>query len=107
MHIVKACIDYFKHQGVLPDGGKILDPFGGTGTTALATQYGYDVVLIELEEVFLKLLKDLRLKWHNEHDGDSSAARRVTILAGNCCQVLPQLQANSFDMVLTSPPYAN
>ena len=102
MHIVKACVEYFKHQGVLPDNGRILDPFGGTGTTALAATLGpYHVTLVELEQAFLDILIKLRNFWLDQRSGS------VTVLAGDCRQILSQLQANSFDMVLTSPPYQN
>lgn len=104
MHIVKACTEYFKATGVLKDEARILDPFGGTGTTALAGLYGnYHVTLIELEPMFLEVLMKLRVKWREE--------KRVeylpTVMQGDCRQVMHALPENSFDMVLTSPPYQN
>jgi hypothetical protein len=47
------------------------------------------------------MLDDIR--WRN----GSAYASNVTILEGSCLDILPTLAENSFDMVLTSPPYCN
>lgn len=42
-----------------PQGGRVLDPFGGAGTTALvAGRLGVDCTLIELSEVYAAMAKD-------------------------------------------------
>jgi len=37
----------------------------------------------------------------------SFPAESVEIIEGSCLQELPKIEANSFDLVITSPPYAN
>ena len=99
MHLVKACVDYYAE----PEW-KILDPFGGTGTTAYASTLGpYHVTLIELEQAFVDILIKTRKMWREGGDCEYLP----TVLAGDCRQIMPQLPAESFNMVLTSPPYAN
>ena len=41
-----------------PPGGTVLDPFGGSGTTAMvADGMGYDAVLIELSEAYAEIAR--------------------------------------------------
>lgn len=110
MHIVKCVMEYFIAKGEIPaSGAQVLDPFGGTGTTALAALYGGAyVTLVELEKVFMPLLIDLRKKWRESDDlAQREAAERLTLLFGDVRQILHDLPENSFDIVITSPPYAN
>lgn len=109
MHIVKCVMEYFIEKGEIPaQGAKVLDPFGGTGTTALAALYGKaNVTLVELEKVFMPLLIDLRKKWREAEPEMQEAAERLTLLFGDVRQILHDLPENTFDIVITSPPYAN
>lgn len=50
--------------GILPEGFTIVDPFMGSGTTALACKkYGRDFIGIEMDDLYFKIAKD-RLKQH-------------------------------------------
>jgi DNA modification methylase len=51
--LIRPCI-----MAGCPDGGTVLDPFGGSGTTALvAEQEGKNAILIELNEKYVELSK--------------------------------------------------
>lgn len=53
-------LDLMRHlvRLVTPPGGTVLDPFGGSGTTALAAEReGFGWVLIEREEAYVKMAK--------------------------------------------------
>ena len=44
---------------VCPAGGRILDPFGGTGTTAIAARAcGFDCVLIEQDPTMERVIRE-------------------------------------------------
>lgn len=47
------------------------------------------------------MLEDIK-----NHNG-GSYSRNVKIISGSCLAQLPHLESNSFDLVLTSPPYCN
>lgn len=55
----KECIgDATLYCGLGPIGGTVLDPFGGSGTTAeVALEYGRRVILIELKPEYVELQK--------------------------------------------------
>lgn len=97
--IPKLVMEYYGQPG-----WTVLDPFAGTGTTALAATMGYPTTLIELEDHFMELLKGVRRKWRDEGLIDSLS--QVTILQGDCRRVLPELDESSFDIIITSPPYS-
>lgn len=106
LHIVKACVEYYERTGLLKPSARILDPFGGTGTTAIASSLGdYHVTLMELEPIFLTILTNLRKKWREEGVVDSE--HLPLVMAGDCRQLMSMLPDESFDLVITSPPYAN
>lgn len=79
-------------------GDLVLDPFGGTGTTGVAALSGRPTTLIELEPIYLPLLEEFKAKHLN---------LPLTIHSGDARQVMKKLPADSFQLVLTSPPYAN
>ena len=82
-------------------GMRVLDPFGGVGSTAKACAVDNRLCTsIELSE-----------KWHNlsiqrleTEVGEGSSAKHCFI-NGNSCEVLLSLPDNSFDFMVTSPPY--
>lgn len=99
LHIVKMAVEYYAQPG-----WKVLDPFAGTGSTALAATMGYQTTLIELEDHFIGMLKEIRQKWLDE--GKIGSAFDMMIYQGDCRQVMKALPENHFDMVITSPPYS-
>jgi len=109
MFIVKYCLEYFAATGDLPAGGRVLDPFGGTGTTALASTMGYSVTLCELEPGYLSFLHALRARWRKRREEGEwpDMPHLPIVLSGDCRQTLKGLADHSFDIVITSPPYAN
>ncbi len=99
LYIPKLILDHYAQPG-----WKVMDPFAGTGTTALAATMGYPTTLIEIEDHFMELLKAVRRKWKEE--GTIGSISEVTILQGDCRKVLPQLAEAEFDCIITSPPYS-
>ena len=81
-------------------GDSIIDPFGGTGTTAIGLLMGRNVVLIELETHFLEILTELHKLWEGKHK------QKFYVMAGDCRQVLANLPFLC-DAAIFSPPYAN
>jgi len=79
-------------------GQRVLDPFVGSGSTLLAcAQTGRLGVGIELVERWAEVSR-ARL---DQVDG----AERQEVLQGDARRVMAALEAESFDMVVTSPPY--
>lgn len=81
-------------------GDKILDPFGGTGTTGWGVLEGRFVTLMELEPVFQPLLDFIKKDWQ-------AAGQNLTLMFGDSVPLMKTLPANSFNAIITSPPYAN
>lgn len=91
-------------------GDVILDPMAGSGTTMLACTLGRDVVLVELEEKFCKMMRDnweeVKMRPQLGHEmgrceikqGD---ARRLTTLQHSA------LQQSDADCIVSSPPFAD
>ncbi len=82
------------------EGETILDPMAGSGTMMLACTMGRDVVLVELEEKFCKMMAD---NWEKVRMRPQLGSQM-----GNC-QIIQgdarQLEG-LVDKVITSPPYA-
>lgn len=82
-------------------GMKVLDPFGGVGSTAKACELdGRICTSIELSE-----------KYHNlsierlEKEVGEGASKHHIFINGDCCTELLKLDTDSFDFMVTSPPY--
>ena len=82
-------------------GETILDPMAGSGTTMLACMLGRDVVLVELEEKFIKMCRD---NWEQVKMRPQLGYQMGT------CQII-QGDARSLkglcDKIISSPPYGN
>jgi len=79
-------------------GGRVLDPFLGSGSTLLAcAATGRIGTGIELSAHWADIAA--------ERLGSISPAPKMDIFTGDARNVLPGLEAGSFDMVITSPPY--
>ena len=82
-------------------GMKVLDPFGGIGSTAKACEIdGRICTSIELSEKYHKLSIE-RL----EKEVGKGTSSHHTFINGNSCAELPKLKTDSFDFMVTSPPY--
>ena len=78
-----------------PDGGTILDPFGGEqtkGVVAGACGYGYAGVEIREDQC------EVDRRAVAAYDG-------IEYVCGDSCEIASLLQGRTFDMCLTSPPY--
>lgn len=82
-------------------GQKVLDPFGGVGSTAKACELeGRHCTSIELSQ-----------RWHDlaierlEFEVGEGASENHTFINGDSIEVLGQMETNSFDFMITSPPY--
>lgn len=79
-------------------GETVLDPFGGVGTTAFAAiREGRRAICIDTNPLFVK---EMQLRMRREaldlHD--------LEVRVGDA-RNLPQIQDNSIDLIVTSPPY--
>lgn len=82
-------------------GGSVLDPFGGVGSTAKACAInGRICTSIELSP-----------KWHNlslerlDTEVAQGESKKHNFINGNSIDVLKEIQDETFDFVVTSPPY--
>lgn len=83
------------------EGMRVLDPFGGVGSTAKACEVdGRVCTSIELSP-----------KWHElsikrlETEVGEGASEHHQFINGDSCEVLKTLEDGSIDFVVTSPPY--
>lgn len=93
---ISHLIAFFTKKGM-----SVLDPFGGVGSTAKASEIlGRKCTSIELQE-----------KWHNlaierlETEIGLGASKNHSFIQGDSRKILSQIESNSFDFVVTSPPY--
>lgn len=82
-------------------GMRVLDPFGGVGSTAKACETeGRTCTSIELSE-----------KWHRlaiqrlETEVREGSSENHVFINGDACDELKRLETDSFDFMVTSPPY--
>lgn len=77
-------------------GETVLDPFGGTGSTAVAAlKLGRKAVCVEQNESYAQII-------HNRID--SKDAKNMRVIVGDS-RHMGQLADNSVDLIVTSPPY--
>jgi modification methylase len=98
-------------RATLPPGGVVIDPFGGSGTTAIAALWlgALKVILIDINR---KYLKEARMRIASTAaspipipSGPMILNQSVTLHHGDCRDVLPGLSDGSFDLVIADPPY--
>lgn len=83
------------------NGMKVLDPFGGVGSTAKACEIdGRICTSIELSTQWNDLAKK-RL----ETEVAEGSSLHHNFINGDSCEELPKIPTNSFDFMVTSPPY--
>lgn len=93
---VEHLITFFTKKGM-----KVLDPFGGVGSTAKACDLeGRVCTSIELQKEWVDLSIE-RL----EFEVGKGASDRHTFLVGDSREILKTFETNSFDFMITSPPY--
>ncbi|MGQ9456438.1 MAG: DNA methyltransferase [Armatimonadota bacterium] len=81
-------------------GERVLDPFVGTGSTLVAcAQCGRNGVGIELVPYWADIAR--------ERISQRDFLTEQTVICGDAREVLPTLEDESFDFVVTSPPYWN
>jgi DNA modification methylase len=82
-------------------GGCVLDPFAGVGGTLIGAsicKQPRSAVGIEINPKWV----DIYWKVIEESNG---ALLPQKLLSGDCLNILPDLQAASFDLIITDPPY--
>lgn len=82
-------------------GDTILDPFGGVGTSLLSATLGRNVVLIEVEEYYIGIIRRCIGELESKPDADSFG--RMMVVAGDNRLAMPI----PCDHIITSPPYGN
>jgi DNA modification methylase len=84
-------------------GDRVLDPFVGVGSTAIgALNLGRHAVGIELSPKFVKVAR----RWVKETQ-DLFTGAEAKIRQGDCRTVLKSLPDDHFQLLVTSPPYAD
>lgn len=82
-------------------GMKVLDPFGGIGSTAKACELeGRICTSIELQKQWSELAKkrlDLEIA--------PGVSQKHEFIEGDALKVLPRIPTSSYDFIVTSPPY--
>jgi len=93
---VEHLITFFTKRGM-----KVLDPFGGVGSTAKACDIeGRECTSIELSK-----------QWHDlailrlETEVGPGASERHSFINDDCIDVLSKMETGTFDFMVTSPPY--
>lgn len=93
---ISRLVTFFTKKGM-----KVLDPFGGVGSTAKACELeGRICTSIELQK-----------KWHNlaierlETEVGEGTSKKHTFILGDTREELKNFDACSFDFIVTSPPY--
>lgn len=93
---IEKIITFFTKRGM-----KVLDPFGGVGSTAKACEKtGRKCISIELSGKYHKLSVE-RL----ETEVGKGTSTHHTFINGDSCEILPTMETNSVDFIVTSPPY--
>lgn len=93
---IARLITFFTKKGM-----KVLDPFGGVGSTAKACEI--------TERVCTSI--ELSPKWHElsikrlETEVCEGASKKHDFINGDSCVELTKIETNTFDFVVTSPPY--
>lgn len=83
------------------NGMTVLEPFGGVGSTAKACELtGRKCISIELSEKYHNLSVE-RL----EKEVGKGTSKHHQLINGDSCAILPTLETNSVDFMVTSPPY--
>ena len=86
-------------------GEKILDPFVGIGSSLKAAALeGRNGIGIELNPFFVELANE---RLQTEVDANSLPKTNQIVVQGDCRKVLKDLESESVQLVVTSPPYWN
>jgi DNA modification methylase len=81
--------------------GKVLDPFGGVGSSSKAAALlGRESVSVEISPFFARLAKERLKKETPKEAGDL-----YKIICGDIRKSIKKLPDEHFDLLLTSPPY--
>lgn len=116
LYLVEDLVEYL----TVP-GDWVLDPFGGTGRTALASHMGRNTTLVEVEEEFTPMIKGnapllvpggrakaarigSTMGWVWEPPGGQDGY--IQLLVGDNRKQVPLLPENFYRCVITSPPYS-
>lgn len=93
---VSHLITFFTKKGM-----KVLDPFGGVGSTAKACELeGRKCTSIELQQNWNDLARE-RL----EYEVGEGTSKNHEFIVGDSREVLKTFENNTFDFMITSPPY--
>lgn len=92
-------------------GDRVLDPFCGVGSTLVASAMtGRSCVGIELSKTWTKIAKRRLENWlrkQKKDKGSRKAKGPLSTLTGDALVTLRRFSAETFDFLVTSPPYWN
>ncbi|KLI25267.1 DNA methyltransferase [Brachyspira hyodysenteriae] len=84
----------------------ILDPFLGTGTTAIsALEHNRNIIGFELANKFYNMAMESILEYNNNMFKNKNLY--CNIKNGDCIELIEDIEDNTIQLTLTSPPYAN
>jgi DNA modification methylase len=102
MQLVERFIEIYTRE----DGEKVLDPFLGIGTTLLAARNTSRAGIgCELNESYAEMARERLAKQQGELFGEDKLEFEQTILVGDNRETLKQLESESIDLSVSSPPY--
>jgi DNA modification methylase len=92
-------------------GNRVLDPFCGVGSTLLASAMtGRSCVGIDLSRMWTKIARERLENWLRDKKKDKHSlkvVRPLSVLTGDACATLRHFSPDTFDFIVTSPPYWN
>lgn len=89
-------------------GQKVLDPFNGVGSTLKACAFNdREGVGIELVKKYVDLTKERLTKELKSDDPDVKINKNQKVVYGDALKKINDFEDNSFDFIVTSPPYWN
>jgi DNA modification methylase len=93
-------------------GGSVVDPFAGVGGTLLGAELaGRSGVGIELNKRWIEVFENIKKSYGVfgseivKLNGARIRKMRSLIERGNCLELLPEMEAGSFDACICDPPY--
>src|ERR1035437_1031127 len=104
-YLVEKIFEHITKLRPLPHGAKILDPFGGAGTTTvLGTFKGYACTCGEIEPEFVAMMDNI-FRYLRENSPMFSWQPQPSVVQADA-RALP-FADNAFDAIVFSPPYAD
>ena len=97
MYMVRELVEFVSEAGEI-----ILDPFAGTGTILIAATMNREVLMMELEDTYCRIIE---LNTMGVKQAVPNIDELVNLIPGDCSRILPI--PNFCAHMIFSPPYSN